>query len=137
MTTFSDVLTRHNVEIPEHLVADAEVPVISDRPQAQGDLLIIPMRPGQIAGLAPVPAEGIAVVRGENGGNTHWLSGDGPVAYKLDLTSSPDVASVEVGEGGTAFLIHTDEHGANAMGPGQYTIRRQREQAEEIRLVQD
>jgi hypothetical protein len=137
MNTFSDVLARHNVDIPEHLIADAEVPVISDRIQAQGDLLIIPMRTGKIAGLVPVPTEGVAVVVGENGGNTHWLSADGPVTYKLDTSSSAEVASVEVGEGATAFVIHTDEHGANAMGPGQYTIRRQQEQADAIRLVRD
>ena len=140
-TTFSDVLSKHDVEIPAHLVADAEVPVISDRPQAQGDLMIIPMAHGNVAGLEPVPAEGIAVVRGEGSGNTHWLdnglSNTEPVMWKFDTSPGPVLGVLQVGEGGTATLTHTDEHGVNAIGPGQYVIRRQVEQADELRIVAD
>jgi hypothetical protein len=42
-----------------------------------------------------------------------------------------------VGEGATAYLIHTDEHGANAIAPGSYRLHGKREQAEIIRRVAD
>lgn len=32
---------------------------------------------------------------------------------------------------------HTDEHGANAMGPGTYVVRGKREEADAIRRVAD
>ena len=41
MTTFAQALDKIGVTLPDHLVADAEVPVITE-PQAQGDLLIVP-----------------------------------------------------------------------------------------------
>jgi hypothetical protein len=37
----------------------------------------------------------------------------------------------------TAMLVHTDEHGANGIGPGRYEIRQKRELADEIRYVED
>ena len=56
------------------------------------------------------------------------------------MTSSRDdlvLAVVSVPDGESAELIHTDEHGCNAMGPGDYVIRGKRELAEEIRRVAD
>jgi hypothetical protein len=32
-----------------------------------------------------------------------------------------------VPQGQTALLIHTDEHGANGIGPGEYAIHRKRQ----------
>ncbi len=135
-TTYDDVLSAHGVTIPAHLEAQAAIPVLTCL-QVQGDVAIIPTRPGIKKGT-PVPAAGIAVVRGESGGNTHLLVAEGPVSW-APVVGNPgllDLGVVTVPEGATAFLLHP-EHGANAMGPGAYTLRRQREQADELRVVAD
>lgn len=46
------------------------------------------------------------------------------------------VAVLSVPEGSTAYLGHP-EHGYMGIVPGSYEIRRQREMAEEIRMVAD
>lgn len=143
-TTFEDALAIAGVEVPEHLIAQAEVPVISDAPQRQGDVLIIPtqllskgMRPSatEMSAAKLVPNDGMAVVFGEVTGNTHLLHGEG--VRWLAKSSGVTLGIVEVPEGCEALLIHTDEHGANAMGPGRYVLHGKREQADEIRRVQD
>lgn len=133
MHTYSDILTRHDVEIPAHLEQQAEVPVLSGA-QRQGDLIVLPARPGADAGEL-VTAAGVAVVRGEAGGNTHLLVADGPV-YWRPVVGSTTLGTVTVDDGATAYLLHP-EHGAQGLAPGSYTIRRQREQADEIRTVSD
>lgn len=80
VTTLAEVMTPHQVAIPAHLEAQAEVHPLSGL-QRQGDVLIAPMGGGKVAGLVPVPREGVAVVRGEAGGNTHLLVADGAVSF--------------------------------------------------------
>lgn len=133
MQTLQDVMTPHGVEIPAHLAADAEIPVLTGI-QRQGDVFVVPMRKGRVAGLKPIPAEGIAVVRGEAGGNTHLLVGDGQ--WAPNTTDPADQGTLTVAKGESAYLIHP-EHGGTGIGPGQYVIRRQREQAELERIVAD
>ena len=86
-----------------------------------------------------VPAAGVPLVRGENGGHTHLLLADGPVMACLrvpDSTTSLAVASVVVPDGATAYVAHP-EHGYMGVGPGVYEVRRQREMADVIRVVED
>jgi hypothetical protein len=130
--TLEEVLAPHGVEIPEHLEAQAEIPICTGL-MRQGDVLVRPTKPGEIAGLKPIPQEGIPVVRGESGGNTHLLVGGGQ--WK-SITTDPAVMGSLVVENTPAYLIHP-EHGAQGIGPGQYTISRQREQADVERLVAD
>lgn len=137
--TYGAALAAHNVTIPEHLVADAEVPVLTGV-QAQGDLLIRPIC-SQHKGV-PVPDAGVQVIHGEATGNTHWLNRgpDSPgVTWAQPMPGADPVVLgvLTVPAGQSAYLIHTDEHGANGVGPGVYEIRRQREQADEIRYVSD
>lgn len=142
--TFGEALTAAGVTIPPHLMADAEVPALTG-PQPQGDLLIVPaaLDTGfNCAGieLVTVPDGGVKVVTGEATGNTHWLQRgfDSPgVTYALVTDHELVVAIVDVPEGQTAVLVHTDEHGCNAMGSGRYTIRGKRERADQIRRVAD
>lgn len=142
-TTYADALEKIGVSVPAHLVADAEVPVLTGV-QAQGDLVIVPID-STSATLGPVPVEGVQVVTGEDTGNTHWLhrgfDSQGVEFARVDGTvhagSDLAVVVVRVPEGQTAELIHTDEHGANAMGPGLYAIHGKRELREEITRVQD
>ena len=82
MNTYAEILNAHDIEVPAHLVADAEVPVLTGM-QRQGDVIVLPTRAGKVTGLVPVPPEGTAVVRGESGGNTHLLVADGHVRFAL------------------------------------------------------
>lgn len=148
MATLDAVMTPHRVEIPAHLEAEAEIPLVpAGEPGCalvrQGDVMVVTGRPGKVAGLAPVPAEGIPVVRGEAGGNTHLLVTEGPSSWapapegtRAGRTSIL-LGTVDLAEGSAAYLLHP-EHGAHGLaGPGQFRITRQRQQADEIELVRD
>lgn len=134
--TYETALCAHDIDVPDHLVAQAEIPVLTSL-QLQGDLAIIPTKPSKKVG-DPVPADGIQVVRGEATANTHWLDAyHGTVLWAPAGAGGQDLGVVTVPKGAVAVLTHTDEHGCNAIGAGTYLIRRQREQADEIRLVAD
>ena len=136
ITTFGDLLGRHDIQIPDHLIAQAEVPVLTG-PQRQGDLFVRPVAVGDGTGNGrwqPV-GDGVQVVHGEATGNTHWLHGN--TCRWLRLDQGQVVGLVQVPDGEAAYLVHTDEHGANGIGPGIYEVRRKREQADEIRMVAD
>ncbi len=135
MQTYQEVMGAYEVEIPEHLAADAEIPVVSGL-QMQGDVAIIPTRLGKGTRVV-VPADGVAVVRGEAGGNTHLLVGEGIEWQAASARAGLlELGIVNVPKGRVAYLLHP-EHGAMGMAPGAYRIRRQREQADEIRRVAD
>lgn len=136
--TYADALSKVGVTVPDHLQADAEVPILTG-PQAQGDLMVIPIRETTTA-LADVPEEGIQLVVGEATGNTHWLHRgfDSPgVRWARIEDDSQRIAVLEVPAGQSALLIHTDEHGSNGVGPGLYAVHAKREQADVIRRVTD
>jgi len=137
MSTVNDLIAVHGVDIDPHL--DRQVTVaVSTGTQRQGDIIVIPavmVGRGRAAAATPVPPVGVPVVRGEAGGNTHLLLADGPVRYDAapaDLTLG--VLTVE--DGAVAYLAHP-EHGYAGIGPGTYVVRRQREQADAIRMVRD
>lgn len=135
--TLHDVCERTGVDVLAHLDRQVTIPVHTDL-QVQGDVAIVPTDTRDLA-TTPVPEEGVAVVRGESGGNTHALHADGGVVYFDANTPTGDnlvLGVMTVPAGSTAYLIHP-EHGAMAAGPGTFELRRQREQAEEIALVAD
>lgn len=143
MTTLSTILERADITVPDPLLADLIVPVLTGV-QRQGDVLIIP-RPklgkAEADVTTAVPAQGVAVVRGEATGNTHLLMPD--VGSDIRWSAAPQrddsvlLGILDVPEGAVAWLIHTDEHGANGIGPGTYVLHGKREMAEEIRRVAD
>lgn len=135
--TYQDALSKVGATVPDHLVADAEVPILTGA-QAQGDLLIVPLDQTRVK-LAPVPDKGVQVVFGEATGNSHYLHRgfDSPGVEFARVTDGQCIAVVRVPEGQSAQLIHTDEHGSNGIGPGLYGIHEKREQADEIRRVTD
>lgn len=135
--TYADALTKVGVSVPEHLLADAEVPVLTGV-QGQGDLLVVPIEATHLE-LAPVPDEGVQIVFGEATGNSHYLHRgfESPGVQFARASQGQCIAVVRVPEGQSAHLIHTDEHGANGIGPGLYGIHEKREQADEIRRVTD
>lgn len=143
MATYAQALGKIGAAVPRHLVADAEIPVLPG-PQRQGDLSIWPTADVGYkvdeSQLRPVPDTGVQVVVGEATGNTHWLhagfDSPGVTWYRID-DGSVRLGVVVVPDGQTAELIHTEEHGANAISAGTYVIHGKRELADQIRRVAD
>lgn len=121
------------------LAAQLDVPTVAGL-QHQGDVSVIPaaMVRDYRTPTAVVPRAGVPVVRGESGGNTHLLLADGRVLLDLREATAADLTlgSLLVPEGATAWLDHP-EHGNTGIAPGEYVIRRKREQADELRMVAD
>lgn len=140
MTTLGDILNRAGLDTLGILDAQIEVPVLTGLPQRQGDLIILP-RPNKPAATTPIPRPGVQVVRAEASANTHSLhSWDGPTSYFDVCDPGPTglvLGVLTVPDGATAYLVHSEEHGANAFGPGTYELRRQREYSGEWRQVAD
>jgi hypothetical protein len=153
--TYRQALALSEVELPAHLVADAEVPILAGA-QAQGDLLVVPWAdapddPAESLRLAnrragfwtardphPVPDHGVRVVGGV-AANAHVLHRgfDSPGILYAPVSASRYYRELGIGElavgcvivpaGESALLVHTDEHGANGIAPGAYLISRKRE----------
>lgn len=124
-------------------LASVDVPVLAG-PQRQGDILIVPRAPlgrAEIDGMTPIPTEGLSVVRSDVTGNEHVLLADGPgVTFRRHDTSDPNdvlLGVLDVPAGSQAWIVHTDEHGANGIAAGCYTIHGKREQADIVRRVAD
>jgi hypothetical protein len=148
--TYGAALDLIGTTLPDHLVADVEVPILTG-PQTQGDVGIIPA--GLLGdrvdtvGEFPVGTAGVQVVVGEATGNTHWLHGDPGVMWARAVDEDEDdddgfegslvIGYVTVPDGAAAWLIHTDEHGCNGIGAGVYALTGKREQADVIRRVAD
>ena len=133
--TLANLIETHGVAVDEHLDRQVSIPVLTGM-QRQGDVLVIPDGSRALA-TTPVAAAGVPVVRGENSGNTHAIVGanvfcDVRTATANDLT----LATLTIPDGETAYLAH-QEHGFMGIGPGTYTLRRQREMADELRVVSD
>lgn len=132
------LIQTHSIDVHDHLDREMSIPILTGM-QRQGDVLVVPA--AMAAGLeasTPVPATGVPVVKGENGGNTHALVADGPVFCDVRTASVQNLvlATVTVPEGSTAYLAHP-EHGYSGIGPGSYVLRRQREQGDVQRMVAD
>lgn len=135
MATTTELMNHTGVSIVTDQDFDLDIPVLTGI-QRQGDVLV---KPATVTATTPVPAAGTPVVRGENGGNTHSIiAADGPVFCDTMPASTRDlrVATLTVPADSTAYLAHP-EHGFMGIGPGSYEIRRQREQAEQMRMVAD
>lgn len=133
MHTYASALRKVGVTVPAHLTADARIPILTG-PQAQGDLLVLPAE-APAGAWCRVSGDGVRVVRGEGTGNTHWLHAGfaSPDVRWLDAAGARGrpaelaVGYLHVPPGQSAMLIHTDEHGANGIGPGEYALHRKRQ----------
>lgn len=129
----------------EQLAAEVATPVHTGKPLPQGDLLVIPAD-GQVPDATdPIPNVGVPLVRG-TGGHVHLLMGR--VLWAPGREGAQTIGTVTVPDGHVGYLAHGDgtpasalsrdaDHALVAFGPGTYVIRRQREQADEIHLVED
>lgn len=134
----AEALTKFEINVLDHLDRDAAIPHVTDA-GIQGDVSFL--RDQFIAeATTAVPAPGVAVVRGENGGNTHLLLGDGAVFYdRAPVDNDPEttaIGTLTVPEGSTAVLTHP-EHGYMTFGVGTWRVGRQREQADVVAFVED
>lgn len=133
MATLADLETEFSVSVLDHLERDIEVPTVTTA-ACQGDVSILRVTTQEAT--QPIPQAGVAVVRGENGGNTHSLHGDG-FWNPIDRTGGDlTLGTLTVAEGSEAYLLHP-EHGGMAIAPGTYRVGRQREWAGEWREVAD
>jgi hypothetical protein len=131
-STLGELIGAHGVEVLEHLDRGMEVPVLGGL-QLQGDLAVIPAAlPGDA--MVQVPREGVAVIEALAGGHEHRLLG--PVSWLPARPGSQELGGLVVPPGGQGFLAHP-EHGYLGIAPGSYVLRRQREQADEERMVAD
>lgn len=118
-------------------LADIEIPVLAGV-QAQGDLLIVPVRRNAGAGAVEVTRP-VDVIPATNGGHAHTLVAPdgGCVAHIRTSTSVGDLVLATISCTEPVFLLHA-EHGATGLAAGNYEMRGQREfDAAEERRVAD
>lgn len=134
--TLGQLETLTSTRVLNHLDREATIPVVT-RAACQGDVSVLRVTTAAAATL--LSRAGVAVVRGEAGGNTHSLHADG-AGVCWDLSDGGDgelvLGTLTVPDGATAFLLHP-EHGGMAIAPGTYRVGRQREWAGEWRMVAD
>lgn len=136
MLTIGEAEQRFGLEVLDHLDRQVSVPVLSGL-QFQGDIAVIPA-PARVPASTPLPAGGYTVARGVPGGNTHRLIADteSQVSYDPAANTRGLLLGVLTVTHGTAYLAHP-EHAFSGIAPGTYELRRQRKQADAIRLVAD
>lgn len=137
MATLSDITTAHGFAVLEHLEHDADVPVV-DGLQAQGDLFVVPVPHRELSKRhrQPVPPAGIPVIEAVGGGHEHRLFARTPgTAWWRPIDRiGQDIGYLQTTQ--PTYILHP-EHGAAGIAPGTYLLRRQREQADEERLIAD
>jgi hypothetical protein len=134
--TLGELIEKHGFDVLDHLDRDLEIPVHAGL-QAQGDLFIIPAGPDRGSRQeTAVPPEGISVIEAGNGGHEHRLFAGQPgtAFFTLAGVNGQDIGLLECTE--PAYIAHP-EHAYAGIAPGTYTLRRQREQADEERFVAD
>jgi hypothetical protein len=137
----ADLLNRFELDVLDHLERQVAVPVV-DGPQAQGDLIVLPMAMVPKVFLSawavwqPVPWHGVELVRGVAGNNPHTLVADPGTCQWTAAVVDPllrlAVAAFE--NTATAYLIHP-EHGGSGIAPGRWLVRRQQEHGLHKRML--
>ena len=137
----AELAEKTRIDIYPHVLdawADAEIP-ISDGLVAQGDVMFIPMRLAVENGVdepdtwEPVTGETTLV----EGVHAHVLvAGPGDCRISRQVTDSEALTIAVVDVARPVHVLHA-EHGAVALAPGKWAVRRTREQADMIRMVED
>lgn len=121
-------------DVLDHLDREVTIPALRGL-QLQGDVAVAPTRNPAPTDPSPVPRCGTLIVAGDNG-HEHRLFGEGSVMWAETPRRQLAVGVVTVPDGSIGVLAHP-EHGFLRIAPGSYELRRQREQADEERLVAD
>jgi hypothetical protein len=134
--TLGQLIEKYGFDVFDHLDRDLEIPVHAGL-QAQGDLFIIPADPDWGSRQsAPVPLDGIPVIEAVGDGHEHRLFAGQPgtAFFTPARPGRQNIGYLECTK--PAYIAHP-EHAYTGIAPGSYTLRRQREQAHEERLVVD
>lgn len=135
MTTLLEATQSTGVKVLEYLDHDALVPTIT-KAACQGDVSVF--RKDTNPAVTPMPRT-VMVVRSEASTNTHTLHPLGECFWDYNKSASVTdlvLGTLTVAEGSKALLMH-QEHGGIEIGPGTYTVGRQREFAGEWAFVAD
>ena len=124
---------------------EVDIPILTGA-QRQGDVLVLPSAPRRTLpgfGRRQSLDAGVVVVGVRSSGHTHTLFGEGTVRRRHRAEAGQNaaltagcVAWLHVPDGGEAFLMHSDEHGALGIGPGVYELRRQTDYHDEAPVGQ-
>jgi hypothetical protein len=133
--TLGQLIDKYGFDVHDHLDRNLEIPVHAGL-QAQGDLFIIPVDPDRGGQGAPVPLDGIPVIEAVGGGHEHRLFAGRPGTAFFTPAGAwgQDIGLLECTE--SAYMAHP-EHAYAGIAAGTYTLRRQREQADQERFVAD
>lgn len=140
--TLSDLVDATGLAVLEHLEAEAEIPVLRAL-QCQGDVIAVPLDlPGfkNAAAVHPhavwidVPPEGLDALRGQH---PHIIVADLGTCRWTTQVNDPSGLSLGILEASAPVHLLHPEHGGTGLAAGTWLLRRQREQAEEQRLVAD
>jgi hypothetical protein len=141
MATLEVLAERFGYEDLEVAFPEIDIPVLTGA-QRQGDILVVPRRPpAQWPKTRVQSLNGVVVTDSEISDNTHALYGDGLVLLTEGMSRQQAVwwrqvdnilAWLNVPEGGEAYLMHSEEHGALGIGPGTYQILQQQEFDEHV-----
>lgn len=136
--TLDQAIDRFDIDVLDYLDRAVTVPVISEIGR-QGDVLIVARSGKGREATTPLPKAGFPAVKGESGGNTHLLLCDGDAWYDAE-TPSPTkltLGILTVAKGAVAYLAHPEHGYLGFKGGKSYNLFRQREQADELRIVAD
>jgi len=147
MATLQALAERFDCQDMAVAFPEIDIPVLTGM-QRQGDILVVPScLPEAWPTDGPVPMDGgVVITQSAFTDHTHTMYGDGQVwvmnaemrATSLWCWDAPNtLAWLKVPDGGEAFLMHSDEHGALGIGPGTYRILRQQEFNNEWTDVED
>ena len=138
MTTYKEVADRTETEIPAHLVAQADIPVVTSG--QQGDVVIVPLDiQNPLAGEAHrLDKGGYNVVSGDIGRNQHILSSSSPKSRYHEgatIDDKRDFGVLTVAPDDTVVLSHTGEHGAIEFPEGVYRVTGQYDALTQARVA--
>lgn len=139
--TLGDLVAQTGRQVYEHLDLADPIPVESGI-HLQGDCNIIPVDIARRNGATvpknavwqDVPPAGIAVI---SGNHDHVLTAEAGVCrWTTDVSDTTGLAVGALECSDTAYMLH-QEHGGRGIAAGRYIVRGTREQAEQVRRVQD
>ncbi len=136
----AELLDVTELDVLDHLEREITVPVL-DGPQAQGDLIVLPMAMVPVVTAFPwatwrsVPWRGVELVRGVAGNNPHTLVADEGTCRWTNGVRDPLSLGIAIVENtAPAYLIHP-EHGGSGVAPGRWLVRRQQESGRHRRVL--
>lgn len=130
--TLQEAIDLTGREVYDYLDRQAQVPIVTTA-ACQGDVSFL--RVTTARATKPIPPAGVVVATGQ-GGHDHSIHGGGMFDFAPERDGSLIIGTLTVPDGVDVLVSH-QEHGALLMAPGTYRVGRQREQADEIRMVAD